>query len=194
MGIVICMRAIPGSGKSSYVEKLLASLSKQGKSVEVVSADKFFTNLKGEYNFDFTKIGLAHGECFRGAIEAVQGGKDVVIVDNTGLASFELSPYKLLADAYGYDFLIKNIIANEEDAFKRQMHGVPQESHKRMHESFRDEKQIMPWWEKSNIRSETGPEGEPLFIEEDKDPYKIANQTNIVAKLASKLQRKYNFY
>jgi tRNA uridine 5-carbamoylmethylation protein Kti12 len=163
MGLVIALRALPGSGKSTFAKQLIEQLDAEGKSVEVFSSDDYFVELgEGEYKFDFTHLPLAHGQCFRKFIEALQKGVDVVIVDNTNLSAWEISPYQLGAGAFGYEFQIKEIKADPEEAFKRQQHGVPETSFEAMHGRFEKE-WIPPWWKRQQYESTQG--GKPEFSE-----------------------------
>jgi predicted kinase len=189
MGTVIIMRAVPGSGKSTYAKKLLNKLKQEGATVEIFSSDKHFYELgNGVYKFDFTQIPIAHGKCFKAFIEALQSGIDYLIVDNTNLSTWEISPYKLAADAYEYKFLIKNVEANPEEALARNVHGVPAAGHKRMTDVFNNE-QLLPWWDKENVKSKTV-DGMPLFEEEDNATLKHASLymlTDNFSKIANSL-------
>ncbi len=152
-GLVIAMRAIPGSGKSTFVKQILQNFEDEGKKVLVVSADKFFYDLgKGEYKFDFKLLPQAHGSCFRLFIEALQEqSHDVVIVDNTNLRAQEIAPYRAGADAYDYDFVIKEVKADQETAFKRNQHGIPAAGHRNMF-SIMNKEDLPPWWKKEVYR------------------------------------------
>jgi hypothetical protein len=176
-GLVIVMRAVPGSGKSTFARQLKEKLEAEGKTVVKVSADDYFYEkgakkaeeegnplAPGEERYEFVpwEIGEAHAECFRRFLYALGTDADVVIVDNTNLGTFEISPYKLAADAMGYDFVIKELQASPEEAFKRQTHGVPQATFERMHRTFQ-ETSMPPWWEKEEYQPVTGPGGEAQF-------------------------------
>lgn len=158
---VIAMRAIPGSGKSTFARQLQATAEKEGKSTLICSADDYFMQ-NGSYNFNPSKIGEAHKFCFKKFINAVNSGTDLIIVDNTNLSAWELSPYKSYAEANDYGFSINEVVADPSAAFKRQSHGVPEASHKRMSQSF-DKEFIPPWWEKKRMVSRTSEQGEPIF-------------------------------
>ena len=162
--LVICMRAIPGSGKTTFAKKILKDFESQDKKVLILSADNYFYNLGGGvYKFDFRHLPKAHGDCFRQFIEALQSNShNVVIVDNTNLRSSELSPYKLGADAYGYSFIIKEVLANQEEAFARNQHGVSEFGHQGMHRTMLNES-LPPWWEKETYRSVPGSNNDPRF-------------------------------
>ncbi len=178
-GLVIVMRAIPGSGKSTFAKKILKDFEKGGKSVLICSADQFFYDLGGgEYKFDFKLLPQAHGKCFRQFIEAMQARThDVIIIDNTNLRSSEISPYKIGADAYGYDFIIKEVKADQETAFKRNQHGVALRGHQMMADTMRNES-LPPWWKKETYKSSpTSTQEDPSFdLEEPISPEEEATQ------------------
>jgi predicted kinase len=190
--LVIAMRAIPGSGKSTFAKQISQKAEQEGKKVLMLSADKYFYDLGGgTYKFDFRLLPQAHGSCFKQFIEALQEGVyDIVIIDNTNLRSMELSPYKLGADAYGYGFVIKEVLADREEAFKRNQHGVSEFGHRNMHNVMVNES-LPPWWGKEKYRSKStdaGPEFEkvePNTPEEEKElTDKYSNQLRFEFKKA----------
>ena len=175
---VIAMRAIPGSGKSIFAKQLVAKAQAENKTAIICSADDFFIELgKGKYQFDPSKIADAHKYCFRKFIKAIQDEINLIIVDNTNLSAWELSPYKTYAEAQDYDFIINEVKASPDLAFKRQEHGVSLAAHQSMAESLEKEF-IPPWWEKENIVSKTSETGEPIFEKEEINP-KNAFSTNV---------------
>jgi len=109
------LRGVSGSGKSIMAAEMPQAV--------VVSADDFFM-VDGKYQFDVTKLGDAHGSCFRRAIEALQAGKDLV-VDNTNCSVVEVAPYMLLAQAFGAETEIVRINCDPVVALARNTHGVP---------------------------------------------------------------------
>lgn len=170
MGQVVAMRAIPGSGKSSLAKQLVAKAKAEGKTTATCSADDFFYELGGgTYAFDRTKISDAHKYCFKKFIKAIGDNIDLIIVDNTNLNAWEVSPYKTYAEAHDYTFSINEVVADQAEAFKRQQHGVPEFAHKSMGDSF-NKSDIPPWWDKKRMVSKTDEHGQPTFEEEVKLP------------------------
>ncbi len=166
MGQVVLMRAIPGSGKSTLAKQLASKAQAEGKKSVICSADDFFYELgQGAYAFDRTKIAEAHKYCFKKFMKAINDKVDLIIVDNTNLTAWEISPYKTFAEVHDYDFSINEVKAKPEDAFKRQEHGVPDFAHQRMAEGFEKES-IPPWWKKETFVSKTSPTGEAMFEQE----------------------------
>ena len=93
---VVILRGLPGCGKSYFVREL----RRAGREVMVVSADDYFQ--KNGYQFDPDALGEAHKACFRRYLEAVTGRKrvaDVLVVDNTNIRLWEVSPYVAVANA-----------------------------------------------------------------------------------------------
>ena len=93
------LRGYPGSGKSTFAE----TISKEESAV-IVSADNFWIDSFGKYNFDASKLKLAHQDCFDKFKEAVLSGRNV-IVDNTNLKYDDAKKY--------LDFLVTNNNLNE---------------------------------------------------------------------------------
>ena len=201
-GLVIVLRALPGSGKSTFGKRLADKAKEEGKSVEICSADEFFYNLGGgKYRFEPSKISEAHKYCFKKYMNALNNNVDVVIVDNTNLSAFEISPYKMVAESHDYDFKIHQVNVSPDVAFKRQQHGVSQRGYEAMNDRFKNEF-IPPWWEKEEFDSTSDEEGSPDFQPskkperskqlslpfEDKKANKLEDN---LYKIARKMSKKY---
>ena len=140
---MIILRGIPGSGKSTLVRE-------RWPSAYVCSTDHFFDK-DGEYKFDVTKLGEAHGSCMRRFIEGVQAGiVGEVVVDNTNTGLAEIAPYVAVAQAYGRDVSIVQIEADVETCIARGTHGVPAETVRRMAE-WMGKSTLPPFWPKPEI-------------------------------------------
>lgn len=124
---VIIMQGISGSGKSTYTRRIIAGLP-PGASFQVVSADHFFLDASGNYKFDPTRLGNAHLDCQKRFLEACQTGIDTIIVDNTNLRLWEISPYRTIALLHGYDVRILRVCCEPKIAASRNNHGVPEKS------------------------------------------------------------------
>ncbi|NDB84359.1 MAG: hypothetical protein EB127_16880 [Alphaproteobacteria bacterium] len=181
-GLVVCMRAVPGSGKSTFAKKMEKKFKSEGKSAVIVSADKFFERLGGgEYKFDPKKLPQAHKECFDEFINALENNTDLVIVDNTNLAPWESAKYKEAADKYGYDFVVKQIEADISEAAKRNVHGVPEDRYPAMAEKM---KQSLPKdWKHDRYRTEAV-DGDVKFIPIENE-IKKARQKYRMSKFSS---------
>lgn len=136
---LIILRGLPGSGKSTYVRNHL-------NGAVVCSADHFFINPKsGEYIYDPSKIGDAHRSCFKMALALMQNSCPLVVIDNTNLTKWEISPYMALGSAYNYECEIVTINCEPDVCVERNVHGVPKKTIERMHETLQKEK-LLPRW------------------------------------------------
>lgn len=153
----LIMRGLPGSGKGHWVRNLNLCLKEAGhynvdlglrvsaESAVVVSADDYFTDSDGVYRFDPMQIGTAHTECMKRFLLAVGSDEPLVIVDNTNICAFEISPYAAVAAAMGYETRIIQIKADVETCIQRNLHRVAGHVIGGMQEALRRET-LPPWW------------------------------------------------
>lgn len=94
------MRGISGSGKTFKANQIADEYA--GKKVIIISADDFFKDISGQYEFVAARLPDAHEACRKGVEIALQAGFDCVIVDNTSLSCYEIKPYKDMAASAGY--------------------------------------------------------------------------------------------
>jgi predicted kinase len=126
--LVIC-RGIPGSGKSTFA-KTLGGIH--------IEADQYFVDGDGNYNFDGSKIKLAHEYC-RSQTEAwmktdgTQVNVDKIVVSNTFTQFWEMEPYFELAKKYGYK-TFSIVVENRHGGVNQ--HGVPEEKVEQMKNRF----------------------------------------------------------
>lgn len=127
---LIIMRGLPGSGKS-YAAKSHYGI--------VCSTDDFFM-FEGVYRFNRQAIPEAHKWNQERVKSLMQSGTSPIIVDNTNIRLWEMKPYILLARENGYSVSFgypETPWANDPaECFKRNSHGVPEETIVRMHNSF----------------------------------------------------------
>lgn len=119
------VRGLPGSGKSTFAEKLV------GSDFLVCEADKYFIDKKtGEYKFDQSKIKEAHEWC-QSKVETYM--KDSLIneqfyreiaVSNTFTQEWEMNPYFFMAEKYGYN-VFTLIVENRHGG--KNVHNVPED-------------------------------------------------------------------
>ena len=57
------MRGLPGSGKSTLSGQIAKAYHDQGKKAIIASADEFFIDRSGQYNFDGSRLEEAHNWC-----------------------------------------------------------------------------------------------------------------------------------
>jgi len=120
--VLYIVRGVSGSGKST--------LSRSLASVEnIFSTDDFFI-LGGEYRFDSSKLGFFHKKNQDRVKEAMMAGVFPIVVDNTNTMRWEMKPYVLLADEYGYRVEIRESLVpwrhDPVELAKRNLHGVPE--------------------------------------------------------------------
>ena len=91
---LIIMRGVSSSGNSTIAKTLVGD----GK---IFSTDDYFMQ-GNNYVFDPKKIGLNHKLNQSRAEEAMKQGITPIVIDNTNTESWEMKPYVLAADKYGY--------------------------------------------------------------------------------------------
>lgn len=125
----IILRGLPGSGKSSFAHQIGAW---------IVSEDEFFTK-NGEYKFDKTMLVHAHGFCFVKFCDYIDQNRPDICVDNTNTTKKEYQRYVDYAKDHGYNVTILTVETDltDEELAKRNVHGVPIETIKRMRERMR---------------------------------------------------------
>ena len=147
---IIILRGIPGSGKTTWRKKNFPDAL-------VCSADDYFYDPSGKYNFDPTRLREAHNECFKKyhrAIMAAVTGDPVyhefktVIVDNTNLKQWEIAPYYRLAEAFDFRVSITQFICSPIKAAARCVHGVP---HEKIHKMHLGMDPLPDWWNVSYV-------------------------------------------
>lgn len=126
---LILTQGIPGSGKSTWAR---AQRDANPIGTVIISADDYFMH-RGNYEFSIGELTCAHRHCFAQAILHLSGPRfsttNTLIVHNTNLSNVEMSPYIMLAKASYWNVEIRRFPIGQEVAFKRQTHGVPQETH-----------------------------------------------------------------
>lgn len=122
---VVVLRGPSGIGKTTFANWCLEAAG--WHVVDVVSADHFFTK-DGRYEFDRTKLGLAHADCYARFLAVLQRplGARIVLVDNTNTEAWHAAPYILAAQAHGLPY---RIVELDDDVSvgtlaRRNVHGV----------------------------------------------------------------------
>jgi len=150
MNQLIILRGIPGTGKSTLAQSIQKSLSlNQDNLILVVSADDYFVHHE-KYEYDASKIHLAHRECQHKAFEFVNSSREYksktfnLIVDNTNL---KFRDFKLYIELCNYcewkislfeSFFMKDINKPDfvQDCFSRNKHGVPLDKISKMKDNW----------------------------------------------------------
>ena len=127
--ILYIVRGIPGAGKSTFA-KTLGGIH--------IEADQYFIDGEGNYNFDGSKIKLAHEYCRAqtGAwmsSDGLQVNVDKIVVSNTFTQEWEMEPYFELAKKYGYK-VFTVIVENRHGGTNE--HNVPEDKIEQMKNRF----------------------------------------------------------
>lgn len=124
MPTLILVRGLPGSGKTTLAEMMTDT---------VLSADQFFIDNEGAYNFDESKIAEAHQWCIaktrRHMTPDWMGHRtENVAIANTFTQRWEMEPYISMALELGYRVTVISLFDNglsDEQLFVRNTHDVP---------------------------------------------------------------------
>ncbi len=131
MKSIYIMRGLPGGGKSRYCKAHFAN-------AHVCSADFYhYKHGGGKYDWRKENHEKAHTECLLSFVKALDDPNHaVIVVDNTNLAAWEISPYYRLAQAKGYDVMIVRVECDPAVAWRRNVHKVPAETIYRMYRTL----------------------------------------------------------
>jgi len=130
-GELILLRGLPGSGKTTLAKIILQLRSTDEP--EVLSADDFFEDKEGDYNFDSTKLKEAHNYCQFRCSERMRQQKAKIVVANTFTQEWEMDEYIKMAERYNYrvhTVIVENRHGNEN------IHGVPEDKLQQMKNRF----------------------------------------------------------
>jgi predicted kinase len=122
--VLYTVRGLPGSGKSTFAKSL------GGVHFE---ADMYFVDENGVYNFDPTKIKMAHNWCMIQTQKAMVDGEPKIVVSNTFTQEWEMETYFKLANENGYQ-VYSIIVENRHEG--KNTHGVPDDKLKIMKDRF----------------------------------------------------------
>lgn len=122
------VRGLPGSGKSTFA-KALGGIN--------IEADQYFM-VDGKYNFDASKLKLAHNYCQSQTqiwmrCNDPQINVNRIVVSNTFTQEWEMEAYYQLAAKYGYQ-VFSIIVENRHNGVNE--HGVPEEKIEQMRNRF----------------------------------------------------------
>lgn len=133
MRVLILLRGVPGSGKSTFAKFMWSD-------GVIFEADKFFNGPDGEYKFDGSKLKEAHEWCRNSVESAMQenhatSGRHFpeIIVSNTFTREWEMQAYLDLAKKYDYN-VVSLIVENRHGG--KNVHGVPDEKVQEMRDRF----------------------------------------------------------
>ena len=116
---LILLRGLPGSGKSTLGEVILYM---PNNSLKPLSADDYFTESDGTYNFKTEKLKEAHNDCQQRCANLMMNGVVKIVVSNTFTQEWEMKPYFEMAERYGYR-VHTLVVENRHGGVN--VHGVP---------------------------------------------------------------------
>jgi len=122
VGDLILLRGVPGSGKTTLGNIIL--FNTQSNIQDVLSADNFFVNEKGEYIFEATKLKEAHNDCQVKCAERMRNQFSKIVVANTFTQEWEMEPYFTMAERYNYRV---HCVIVENRHGNKNVHNVPDE-------------------------------------------------------------------
>lgn len=113
------LRGPSGAGKSTLAKKL-------GINGVVLSTDDFWMQ-NGKYIFDPLRISEAHKWNQDRTRKLLENGEPSIIIDNTNIELWEMKPYVIMAQEFGYNVKIIPVKVNlsAEELAKRNKHDVP---------------------------------------------------------------------
>lgn len=126
---VVILVGPSGCGKSTWIQ----NYEKVGE-WEVCSADHYFLQPDGSYNFNPGLLGKAHAACLDKFKQCLACGLFTIFVDNTNTREWERREYVELAKRAGYEVWLKVFKVDPEVCAARNTHGVPVEAVRKMAE------------------------------------------------------------
>ena len=142
---VYILRGVSGSGKSTWAKK---KAQEDPEGTSICSADDYFRDKEGNYNFNPSKLTDAHNFCFQKFVLCATQNFFNIIVDNTNTQLWEMSPYVAYARLHQYEVEFIHFDCDCSVAAKRNKHGVPERTVNQM--AVRMEK-LLPFWGKETI-------------------------------------------
>lgn len=137
--ILVLMRGLPGSGKSTLARQLLQKAGLDAAQ-HIISADNYFLDQRGNYNFDRSRLSEAHRDCQNQAKSLMIRNFAPIIVDNTNICLWEMEAYCVNAVDHGYIVHILEPTTawakNPDECHKRNSHSVPFDSVLNMKRSY----------------------------------------------------------
>lgn len=132
VGDLILLRGVPGSGKTTLGEVILYTPGSNNTN-NVLSADDFFIDENGNYNFDSTKLKEAHNQCQLKCAERMKHQLSKIVVANTFTQEWEMKTYFEMAERYKYR--VHTVIV-ENRHLNKNVHDVPDDKVQIMKDRF----------------------------------------------------------
>lgn len=116
---VVIMRGPSGSGKSTFALNFF-------RDPVICSADSYFIQPDGKYDYQREKIQEAHRQCWKSFQQALEDRSTPIVIDNTNTQKWECKRYIEEAQRQGYDVVIYRMKPTVT-FLERNTHGVPPE-------------------------------------------------------------------
>lgn len=123
VGDLILLRGLPGCGKTTLGEVIMF-LPGSNDQNNVISADDFFLDKNGVYNFDPKKLKEAHNDCLLRCVERMKNQLAKIVVANTFTQEWEMDKYFEVANRYNYR--VHTVIVENRHKSKN-VHDVPED-------------------------------------------------------------------
>ncbi len=143
---MIIMSAVSGMGKSTYAK----SLTKDHPSAIILSADDYHINTDGVYDWKIENLSAAHLDCKIRTKAAIEAEIELIIIDNTNISPVDAAWYYEEAKIAGYEPKIVRLHGDFDAAFARNVHGVPEKTHKNQRRGF-EKAQWPTYWNVENV-------------------------------------------
>jgi predicted kinase len=131
IGDLILLRGIPGSGKTTLGSVILRCVGSDQP--DVLSADDYFIDSNGNYNFDVTKLKEAHNDCQVRCANKMKNEFSKIVVANTFTQEWEMKIYFDMAERYKYR--VHTVIVENRHGGEN-VHNVPEDKLQQMKDRF----------------------------------------------------------
>ena len=139
--VFICLRGTSSSGKSAFANYLAMLYDYNIKvpldkgEAAICTADDYFTDKDGKYNFDPTYLAAAHEHCRNGFRAAIKHNVGLVIVANTSCSLWEFQDYIKEAEEAGYSIIS---LVLEKRHKNKNNHGLTEDMIKKQENKLRN--------------------------------------------------------
>ena len=155
---LIIVRGLPGSGKSFLANQLYEkydydrcnTVEENVHCLDIFSTDYFWERPNNYYDFNPRLLKEAHQwnySCFNRFMKAYKLYNAIAILDNTNITWSEIEQYVMKAKDLDYSIEILEPDTSwkydPEECHKRNTHGVPLETIKRMHSKWRSTESLL---------------------------------------------------
>lgn len=131
-GLLVLIRGIPGSGKSTEAEKLKRTYDGFDIDYAHFENDDYYTDDDGVYNYVEGKHHEASVQCIDNTVQAMKNNVDAVIVSNCFLKWQTIKKYLKLSIRNNYEVLV---IDKGTESYGN-IHGVPDEVIEEMKKNY----------------------------------------------------------